>query len=359
MSGMSILRPHVITDAMLISSTVVDVAPAAYAAGTTYALAATSSVAGANGLITIYKSLQSANIGHTPASSPTWWAFVCTTYQQYAAGTTYAALERAQDNTTHLIYESAVAGNVGQLLTNVLKWTKVGSTGRWGGFDNVIGTSVAGASPLTMVLKPNLSTTGLMLFDLNAGTAQVTVRDTGGGTVVYSKSLILDGTVIDTVYDWFFADASADSVKDIVLTDLPGQYFGAEITITLASSAGSPIVSAGVVKPGIVTHIGVARPNAKVGIIDYSKKTPDAFGNVEFVQRAFVKTASFAITTEAGKFNNVFRTLAAARATPCVYIGTEVAGYEPLLVYGVFRSFSIDVEYFDTHLCNLDVEGLT
>ncbi len=62
--------------------------------------------------------------------------------------------------------------------------------------------------------------------------------------------------------------------------------------------------------------------------------------------------------TTLGSFNRIYRTLAALRATPCVYIGTEEAGYEPLLIYGFFSSFHIEIPYLTYHLCSLEIEGL-
>ena len=68
---MRVIRPVIITDAMLISSTVAepDVAPdaaadpAAYSAGTTYALADRASLAATH---RIYESLQAGNTGNSP-----------------------------------------------------------------------------------------------------------------------------------------------------------------------------------------------------------------------------------------------------------------------------------------------------
>jgi len=60
---MIVLPPLAITDARLTSTTVPEVAPAAYAGGTTYALNATASVAGAAGLLTVYRSLQADVVG--------------------------------------------------------------------------------------------------------------------------------------------------------------------------------------------------------------------------------------------------------------------------------------------------------
>jgi len=58
------------------------------------------------------------------------------------------------------------------------------------------------------------------------------------------------------------------------------------------------------------------------------------------------------------KLNKVQRVLADLRATPCAWIGTDVAGYEPLTLYGFYRDFSIDVAYPTTSYCSLEIEGL-
>ena len=62
----------------------------------------------------------------------------------------------------------------------------------------------------------------------------------------------------------------------------------------------------------------------------------------------------------AGQMNKVQRVLADVRATPCVWIGADDAQlYAPLIVYGWYRDFSIDVAYPTTSYVSLEVEGLT
>ena len=52
------------------------------------------------------------------------------------------------------------------------------------------------------------------------------------------------------------------------------------------------------------------------------------------------------------------RVLAEVRATPCAWLGVDVAGFDPLTVYGFYKDFSIDIAYFYTSRCNLEIEGL-
>lgn len=357
---MSVIKPHTLTDAMLTSSTVIDIAPAAYLPGTTYLSGTQVSVAGAAGLITAYKSLQAANAGHTPATSPLWWAVINTLYQQYSSGATYAKGNRVQDNAAHLIYESvSLTANTGNALTDATKWLVVSATGRWAAFDDVIGTKSVGASPMKIVLRPNLSTTGFGLYECSAGTAQLTVRDAPGGNVIYDKTVVLDGTVIDSVYDWFFAQPGDDNITDLALTDLPGQYFGAEITLVLtAGAAAGPMVSIGVAKPGVATVIGGARFGAQVGIVDYSKKDTDGFGFTSFVEGDFSKKGSLQVLVAPARFNKVYRTLASVRAKPCFYIGSPQPNLQPLLFYGRYLDFYIAIPGAKEYVCALELQGL-
>jgi hypothetical protein len=56
--------------------------------------------------------------------------------------------------------------------------------------------------------------------------------------------------------------------------------------------------------------------------------------------------------------NKVQRVLADLRATPCAWIGTDEAGFEPLTLFGFYRDFSIEVSYPLLSLCTLEIEGL-
>lgn len=258
----------------------------------------------------------------------------------------------------HRRYKALLAG-AGKNPTTVVPagtpvpWQDVGPTNKWAMFDDVIGTQSFGDSPLTVVLHPG-GVSGVALLEMSARTARVTMRDAPGGTVIYDRTIDLDGTIIDSVYDWFFADFEA--MADVVLTDLPETFTNAEVTLTLTATAGDAAI--GVFSVGQVIDVGCTQPGASVGIIDYSRKERDAFGRTTVVERAYSKRANFSILTDKAMFNRIFRTLAALRATPCVYIGTDADGYEPLLVYGFYRDFNIDVAYPKHHICTLQVEGI-
>jgi len=352
---MIIIAPYTITDAMLTSSTAYEVAPSAYASGTTYATGADVSVSGSAGLVTVYRSLQDSNTGHTPASSPTWWAKLCELYSPYSAGTTYALGDRCQDNTNHLIYESLAGGNLGNALTDTTKWVEVEATNKWAMFDQKVGTQTyQNTGPLTVVLRLGNPVAGLPLLELTGQSVEITVKNGPGGAVAYSNTTSIDGSIITGFYDFFFASYVQQS--DIALTDLPGHFYDPEITITVSSTAGA--VGIGVCKPGVIYDLGDAEYGASVGVIDYSKKQTDTWGNTSITTGKWAKTSSVQTLIPKYMFNGVFRALADA-PKPSVFVGVDgLLGYDPMIIYGFFRDFKIAIEYPEYFLCNIEVEGI-
>lgn len=349
---MCILKPHVLTDAMFTSSSVYEVAPALYAGGTSYAAGVDVSVAGAQGLITVYRSLQAANLGNTPVSSPLWWKPICTLYQAYSGAATYALGERVQDNAAHLIYESLIAGNNAQPLSDVTKWLKVGATNARAAFDDEIGTATVGASPMLHVLNPG-STGGIALMDVDAGGGLVEMLDGPGGAVVYTRTLDFDASRIEDIFDWFFVPT--EYLTSVVLTDLPEQYATCELRITLTASGRDP--SVGIIKPGAMINIGKTKKGAKVGIVSRNKLTENQFGNLTITKRRNSKKQSLTVVTEAKRFNVIYRVLSSLDGVFCVFIATGANGYEEMAVYGLFSDFYIVIDQTTRHVCSLEIKG--
>ena len=280
-----------------------------------------------------------------------------TDYTAWNAATAYVVGNKCILVSTHRIYECLVNNTNFSPDVNLTgltpKWLDIAPTNRWAMFDNVVGTATSIASPLTTVLTPGL-VSGVYLGELVGASAVVSMKSAVAGDTVYSETISLDGTIITSFYDWFFQPYI--QLTDFVLTDLPFHYAAPELTITITSTSGN--VECGVCKFGESITIGGTEYGATAGIVDYSVKTQDAFGNYTIVERSFSKRATFKVSTDLTDFNRIFRTLSSLRATPVIWIGTEVAHYEPLLVYGFFRDFSIDVAYPTMNYCSLDIEGL-
>ena len=350
---MKVLKPSTITDSVLVSSSLVETPPAAYAGGTTYALAATVSVAGAAGLVVVYESLQTSNTGHTPASSPTWWKNIGETYQLYSAFTTYALGDRVLDVTTHTIYESVVASNLGNALSDLLKWFPYSPSNKWAMFNGQISDISTAPSSISVTLATGVLD-AVALINTYADIAYVTVRDGLGGTIVYEDSKGLAGDIVTDWYGYFFADP-LNRINQTIFQNIP-PFLSSHVTVTLT---GAGNISLGELAFGRVNTIGTTQYSPSVGIIDYSKKDTDLFGKTTFVKRAFKKRLNARIVVDNLQLNRVQRLLYDLRATPCIWIGTDSPIYdEALLLYAFYKDFSMEIAYPTTSFCSLELEGL-
>ena len=307
MTGMKVIKPTVITDAMFTSSTVAE---------------------------------PDATVGEVA----------------WSAATSYATGAVVIRTSTHMKYERIGGSGVHATPPESapLLWLAVGPTNRWAMFDRKIGTLTSAATTFTTVMRPG-AISGLGVLEAAGRTSVITYKDAPGGTVVYLKTVDLDGSLITSFYEWFFAEF--EQLTDFVLTDLPEHYTSGELTVQMNGTTG---VSAGVLQVGRVLDVGKTLIGSTVDIIDYSRKNVDPIdGTVDVLERTFSKRISLQVLTEASNFNKIFRSLAALRATPCIYIGTGNAGFEPLIGYGFYKSFSMVVAYSKNHLCNLEIEGLS
>ena len=273
------------------------------------------------------------------------------------ASTAYTVGQVAIRTTTHRKYKRVVAGTTHtppeQDSGNGKNWLDIGATNRWAQFDRKVGTKTSTASGnLTTVLRPG-SVEGLALLDLLGTSVTVTMRETPGGTVVYDKSINLDGSIVDSVYDWMYGEYSQR--LNVVLTDLPGQYHSGELTVTVHSTSGAAI---GVLAVGRVYPLGATEYGAGAGIINWGKVNDDGFGNREWLEGEWANRVTLPLLAKRSDMAKLHRRLAAVRSTPCVYIGSETADLEPLVCYGVYRDLYITVPNYPLVALNLEVDGL-
>ena len=275
------------------------------------------------------------------------------TYSTYNSGTTYALGAKVVYG--NFTYESLVVSNVGnQPDISPTKWLEIGPSNKWAMFDTKVDTQTTRATPLTVTVTPATVITSLSLLNVDGVTATINITDGPTGPNVYSKTIDLDDTTITDWYMYFFEPY--DFRTDIVLTDLP-PYSGAVITVNMIKTAGT--VAIGNMLLGNVISLGSTQYGASAGIRDYSVKETDEFGNTAFVVRAFSKRMQAQVFLDNSSLNYVVKTLTNLRAVPAVWIGSEDTQLQPLIVYGFYRDFNIDISYPDNSLCSIEIEGLT
>lgn len=296
---MKLIRPTTITEAMLTACDVPETDYSAWSSGTTYALG--------NKVIyshKIYESLQAANTNHDPVTATTWW------------------LDCGYDN-------------------------------RWKMFDAVVGSQTSQATSITLTLEPGLIDS-MAFLDLEASTIDIVMTDPTDG-VVYTESIdLVAKTYIVDAYSYFFEPIITDD--SVVLLGVPA-YGSASIAITISNPGGTAKVGTLVV--GAQKDLGGTQYNPTVSINDYSRKDVDDFGNYTVVQRAYSKRLSCETWVANNMVDDLHRTLAAYRATPAVWVGTDDGSFSSMIVYGFYKSFSITIPYPDYSTCSLEIEGLS
>lgn len=295
---MDIIRPVAIADAQFVSSNVAENDYAVWSAATTYA-AGTRVIVTASGDHHIYESLQASNLNHTPITSPTWW------------------LDLGADN-------------------------------RWAMFDSTVSTVTSNANSINVVLNPG-AINSLALLEIDAYSVDLLM--VSASVTIYSASISLAAAYIYDWYSYFYEPITYK--RYLVLDDLP-QDANASLTVTINKNAATAKV--GVFVVGLSSYIGVLLWRPTVGIIDYSTKETDTFGNTTIIKRAYSKRMSCELDLDNGQVDNVHLLLSSYRATPIVWVGTDL--FEATIIFGFFKEFSIVIENYAGSTCTLDIEGL-
>ena len=271
-------------------------------------------------------------------------------YAAYNAGTTYAKSDRVDYGTYS--YESLVNNNLGnQPNTSPTFWVLVGPDNIHAMFDAQVSTTTVSSTPLIVVMTPGLINS-VALLGLVGAQASIVITNGAGGPTIYSHNANLDGSYVYDWYMYFFEPFT--QIGEVVLTDIP-PYSNARMTLTLS---GSGSVAIGQLSFGTFYELGDAEYGATAGIIDYSRKDTNEFGETAFVKRAFSKRMTARLMLDAVQMNKVQRVLSDIRATPAVWIGADGETYIPLVVFGFYRDFTIDVAYPTKSYCSLEIEGL-
>jgi hypothetical protein len=276
-------------------------------------------------------------------------------YASWSSGTTYAK-DAKVDYGTHY-YISLVNTNLNNIpdVVGSTFWLNIGPDNKHAMFDGQVSTETTKAtSPLTVTVACGI-VNSVGLIGLTGSSVNITVRDNGASPPVYSQTVSLDGTIILDWYAYFYEPFV--QLGEVVLTDLP-PYLNGRITMILS---GGGAVAIGELIVGTVYSLGdySLEQGASVGIIDYSRKDTDVdTGVTTFTRRAFSKRMSGQFLVDNESINGVQRILADIRAVPSVFIGSEETTYAPLVVYGFYRDFSIDISYPTKSFCRLEVEGL-
>lgn len=343
-----------ITDAILTATSVPETPPATYAAGTTYAIDVTCSTGTTGGVITVWQSLQAGNIGHTPASSPTWWVAIGDTYAVYAAGTTYALGDKVIDPATHETYESQAAGNLGNPLTDATKWLGIGKTNRHAMFDAYRNTRTIVPGSLTVTLAPGQRCNSMMLAGVVADTATITV--VSGGQTVFTATHAMRKRETFGWYDYFFGKFTRKAT--LAVWGMP-PYTDAQITLTLSAASGN--VECGFCSIDSYVYVGKTEYGPRVTGLNYSKVERDQWNNAKMNPVRNVPTTEQRVLIKRDHVNRLRELLDDINGVPVVISGLDddTHGYfDALFIVGFVRRYEFDLAHPNDAYLNLSLEEI-
>lgn len=281
------------------------------------------------------------------------------TEPQYSTGTTYAEFDQVSVVTenSHLVYESLVASNLGNPVTDATKWILKGKTNQYRMFDWNQGNPSVGSSPMTIVLRPGKRISAVMLEGLKASVVDITITDGIDGPVVFTIDGYLLVRQVTTWYEYFFAPFVYD--KTVATFEVP-PVSDPVITCVLTDPSGTIEVSRLAV--GLDTYLGaVEQSNPVVDSDNYSEITYDSFGHATLNPIPSIPTIEQRLFCKSSRLNVVRQFKDQANAKAVVWSGLDDIEHdyqEALVLIGVYQNFQIDLSDPNYPVINLSLKGI-
>jgi hypothetical protein len=251
-------------------------------------------------------------------------------------------------------YESLIGANLDNdpSLDDGSKWLDLGPSNRWKMFDELNQSQSIDADLIYIKVTLGEVVNSISLLNISARTVQIIMTDPIDG-IVYDETInLISDSGINNWYDYYFLPI--ERINSLVITDLP-VYPDAIIDVNLSDTGLN--VAMGVLAFGLANNIGITDYGTGIGIVDYSIKSLDSFGNFTITPRAFSKRADYAVTLKTERVAAVQNLLSSLRTTPAVWIGNE--NFASTIIYGYYRDFDIVLSDFSNSECSITVEGLT
>jgi len=275
-------------------------------------------------------------------------------YPVWSISTTYAVGDRCISN--HKIYYCLIA-NSGSLPEDNStgtspKWLDEGYDNRWRMFDDVVGTATEQSESITIDVVPGQADS-IAFLDVQATTIDIVMNDPGDGEV-YNETidLVAKAAVVDA-YTYMIEPIITDDTAIILV--IPS-YSQATYSITINYPGGT--AKLGTLVFGKQKKLGITAYRPTISINDYSKKDVDQFGNFTILQRAYSKKLSAELQISSTNVDDIARTLAGYRTTPLIWIGVD-SGYSSMVIYGFYKSFSVIITHATISTCSLEIIGLS
>ena len=274
------------------------------------------------------------------------------------AATNYTAGTRVIRTTTHKVYERVgLAGvDAGLPESTPSKWVEIGPTNKWAMFDTSRSTKSTSTTDIVITIAPGVRFNSIGIVGSTATSVEISVSSPSTG-VVFTSTDSMYSRSTDRWYSYFFGRFNLRT--QLLKLNIP-PVSSSTVTITLRTG-GSGSCSIGGILLGSATFLGDIQVSPAIESTNYSKIERDIYGNASLVPRRTVpKTIQETIVPKAN-INKIMATRELLNAVPALWAGLtdDTHGYfEPLLIFGIYKEFAINMSYPDHAVISLELEEI-
>lgn len=241
---------------------------------------------------------------------------------------------------------------------NTVDWIDVGATNRWAMFDTNRTSGSLSNVDVTVTLTPSASTTARINSIAIVGCIanSVTINITSGGSNVYSKTTSLVTRNTTGWYKYFYGTYTYKA--SVVLFDLP-PIINSVITLTFDMPAVNGVI--GNIIIGNFIELGDIQKGISLEALNFSKIDRDSYGNSVLVPRRSVPRTVQKVMIPKTSVNRLIAARDLLNATPALWAGVtdnSSVFFEPLLILGIYKEFSISMDYPDHAIVSLQLEEM-
>ena len=176
-----------------------------------------------------------------------------------------------------------------------------------------------------------------------------------------TENLIYGSVISSGVSDWFEYFFGEYVVREDVHMYMGQVPYEGILKINIVGESGVD-VTCGAVILGRAQDLGHTQFGVSVGMLDFSQRITDDLGRTTVSQGYWAKTNELDLYLPNSSVDAVYRKVTSIRGIPTAWLGNNEeypdSSFESLVVYGIFKDFSITVEGPSHSWCNLSIEGL-
>lgn len=241
-------------------------------------------------------------------------------------------------------------------------WAKMGSTNKWAQFDPYTNTATTGievaggGTEISWSMRIDSAGT-IAFFNLVARDLSLVVR-ADDGTVLWSKDVVITPNTSSSWFSYFYGGQAEQTPQDLFYI-LPRNLFGNILDVVISSPGTCTL---GMFRFGYNTYIGTTLYEPKVGIVDYSKKTTNDYGDTTLSVGAYKKYCNIDVSLEQSDIDKVFSRLASFRGRGVVVVAdnsdAEEQQLQSMLLYGFLNDWYVNHKSINHTVCTVEVTGL-